>query len=370
MTALDKMEAGDDAVQAHTDSGVINIGTIMTAGDVLEIGKTAARTVMLESWPIAERLIDQRIELILERIIHKIQSRDAALFERFKDPRFLGPLVSVERSFAETGDDELGGVLSGLLVDLAAEPIRTRREIVLRESIECAPKLTSRHLNALTVILRLTRVGHPLALNPSRLAALLDAELRPYFDAVPSDSFDYGYMGATQAGTYMPSLGTTVYGRIHTMHKNSMYEPVHIQELATVYAGPLDQVEAEMNEVAQLIEVPYELTKSAGENPTQQVKLKTTQADRILSNKRQVIESLTSAETKFRDFLRSRSLNEEQFTTLIRNEQPKLAHFLDHVASTGALSFQPSPVGLMLARHEMANRSPETAAQVDVMFED
>jgi hypothetical protein len=358
------MTAGDDATQVYTDSGVINVGTIMTVSEVLEIGKGAARTVLMESWPFAEKLIDQRIGIILEQIIKKMQVKDETLLNRFKDPRFLGPLVSIERSFAETGDRELGGILSGLLADLADEPIRTRREIVLRESIECAPKLTTQHLNALTVILRITRVLHDLALGVDQLLSLLDSELRPYFGVIPADSFDYSYMGATQAGAFVRAIGSSVYGRIYTAHRNAMYDPIDANELGQMYSGSIEQMQSDLNEIVHMIEVPYEISGS------QKFKLKTDQVKKILSADTKVIQSLTPAETKFREFLRSRSVNEQQFTALVRDKNPELAQFFDLIESTGALHFQLSPVGIMLARHEMENRSPEMAAQVDALFED
>jgi hypothetical protein len=366
VTALN-MEARDNAVQVHIDKGTVNIGAVLTVTEIRQIALYAAKTVLLESWPIAEKLIAQRAEQITDQVIAKIGAKNPNLFNRFEDPRFLAPLVSVQRSFAETGDAELGGILSGLLSDLAAEPIRTRREIVLRESMECAPKLTTRHLNALSVIFRITRIVHPLALDPSRLVSLLDSELRPYFDAVPSDSFDYSYMGATQAGTFVPAIGGTIYDRIYASHRNAMYEPFDVDELPKVYAGPIDQIQSEMNEVVHMIEIPYELTEAAGMNPTKKIKLKTDRVNKILSPSPT---GLTAAETKFREFLRRRSINEPQFTALIRDESPELAQFLDRVASTGALSFQLSPVGMMLARHEIETRSPEMAAQLDALFDD
>lgn len=361
------MTAGDDATQIHTDYGVINVGTILTVTEVRAIALDVARSVFLDSLPIAKDIINARTENITDEVIRKIAEKDEQLFERFKDPRFLGPLASSQRNFAETGDPELGGILSGLLADLAGEPIRSRREIVLRESIECAPKLTTPHLNALTVIFSITRFIHKLVVDPADLISLLDSELRPYFGSIPTDSFDYGYMGATQAGTYVPAIGTSIYGQIFATHRNAMYPPFEINEIAQLYAGPsIEQITSDMNEIAHMMELPYALSQMGIEK----LKLKSDLVNKILSPNPNVINSLTEAETKFREFLRGKSINEQQFTDLIRDQSPELAEFFDLVERTGALHFQLSPVGIMLARHEMENRSPEMAAQVDTMFED
>nr|WP_131811348.1 LPO_1073/Vpar_1526 family protein [Mycobacterium kubicae] len=253
-----------------------------------------------------------------------------------------------------------------MLADLAGEPIRTRREIVLREAIECAPKLTTNHLNALSAIFRVTRFRHLRAHGVVHLLSRLDKELRPHFGAIPLDSFDYGYMGATQAGTYVPAVGTSIYSRIVNAHRNAMYEPFDVAEFQHLCTGTIEQITADLTEIAQMIEIPYELSQQG----SQKLKLKPEKVEKILSVDSKVIQGLSGAESKFREFLRKRSVNEKQFTTIVYDENPELAQFFDLLQRTGALNFQLSPVGIMLARHEMENRSPETAAQVDALFED
>lgn len=146
-----------------------------------------------------------------------------------------------------------------------------------------------------------------------------------------------------------------------------MYEPFDVSEFATIFAAEtIEEVQADVSEAGQMIEVPYELSEAG----IQKLKLKTDNAIRILSVKQEVIQQLTSAENKFRIFVRDRSITEQQFETAIREQSPNLTQFLDQLQRTGALSFQLSPVGIMLARHEMESRSPETAAQLDVLFEE
>lgn len=359
------MTAGDDAIQLHTDTGTINYGTNITVTDVLEIGKSAARTVMLESWPFAEKIIDQRIELILNRIIDRMREKDEALLNRFKDPRFLAALVSVEKSFAETGDEELGEILSGLLADLASKSIRSRREIVLRQAVECAPRLTTKHLNALSVIFRISRIRYPYASTASELIAAIDNDLSPYYDAVPKDAFDYEYIGATEAGTYLRMTQSPVSERIYTAHRNALYKPFVINDFVSeVNQGiAIEEIESRMNDVVSVIRL-------VPEDPEQRLKLEPEASDRILSVDSAVISTLKPGEQSLREFLRGRSLTQAEFGAAIREEQPNLADFLEHLGLTGAFNLQLSPVGLMLARHEMVSRAPETATQLDTLFDD
>ena len=65
------MTAGDDATQVYTDSGVINIGTVLTVTEVREIALGVAKSVFLDSLPIARDLIVARTEHITDEVIRK-----------------------------------------------------------------------------------------------------------------------------------------------------------------------------------------------------------------------------------------------------------------------------------------------------------
>lgn len=360
------MNAGDKATQIYTDSGVVNIGNNLTATEVLEIGKGAARTVLMESWPFAEKLIDQRIEIVLESLIRKMQDKDESLLNRFRDPRFLAALVSVEKSFAETGDNELGEVLTGLLTDLASKEIRSRREIVLRQAVECAPRLTTRHLNALSVIFRIDKLRYPFAANATTLITELTNDLSPYFDAIPEDNFDYEYMGSTEAGTYLRMTTSNYLERVYYGHNNALYEPFDIMEFTKGLnqGPPIEDIQSRLNDVIGL------LRTSPGGGSEKQLKLDWDASLRILNNDDQVINELKPGEKNLRAFLKNRSISFDSFSTLVQEQQPELAAFFDKLQRSRAFDFRLSPVGLMLARHEIASRSPEDAEIIDTLFDD
>lgn len=360
------MSAGNDAVQMHTDHGTINYGTVLTLSEVLEIGKGAARTVLMESWPFAEKLIDQRIQIILESLIKKMQEKDEALLNKFRDPRFLAALVSIEKSFAETGDIELGEILTGLLTDLASKELRSRREIVLREAIECAPRLTTKHLNALSVILRIDRIRYPFDRTVAVFISSLAGDLSPYFNAIPDDNFDYEYMGATEAGTYLRMVESNIFERVYYSHRNALYEPFAIDDFVNYLKEKVPSIEeftACLNDVSGLLKV-------VPDDPQNRIKLDWEDGERVLRYADQGTHTVTLGEQYLHEFLMSRSMSLSQFEDAIRNQQPELGKFLDTLQSSRAFDFRLSPVGIMLARHEIGSRSPESAAQIDALFDD
>lgn len=76
-----------------------------------------------------------------DKVLDRINETNPGLFVRWDDPRFLAVVTSAQRSYAETGDEDLTDVLASLVVGLAALPIRSRREIILRQAVDLAPKL-------------------------------------------------------------------------------------------------------------------------------------------------------------------------------------------------------------------------------------
>ncbi|TQK27966.1 LPO_1073/Vpar_1526 family protein [Arthrobacter sp. SLBN-53] len=376
------MTAGDEATQIYTDSGVVNIGTQISVGEVLEIGRAAAKAVLMESWPVAEKLIDQRMQLVLDSVVQKMRAKDDRLLERFKDPRFLAALSSAEKSFAESGDSQLCEILTGLLTDLAYNDIRSRREIILRESIECAPRLTSRHLNALSVIFRTTKMPYRFSANVAGLLARLNEDFAPYFNDIPTDPIDYSYMGATGAGIYMPATSRSIASIIYDAHRGAMHQPFTLSDLEHVFPATYHQfldkrtknrrVEYEDRRLEYALELVEEVPDKPTPSAREQVplRLKWEVSSRLLSNVEKIVLNLSPLERKMRDFIMSRTLPEDSFTVKIRDEQPDLWSFFELLQKTSALNFQPSPVGYMLARYEMASRSPEIAAHIDTLFED
>lgn len=307
----------------------------------------------------ANQTYDNRAIKMTTQVITKTVAVDPELLERFKDPRAQVVLLKAQEAYGETGDDELGAMLAGLVVALVAEPTRTRQEIVLREAIECAPRLTAQHLNALITIVLLTRMSYRQAPDVDSLLGALDDELRPYYGAIPTDSFEFSYMGATAAGLFLPGLGHSVYNKIFTAHPNAMYPGFPPGEIPEEWA-PTQDAGVELGAMLWL--------QKAEPIENSLVKIAPNAADVVLRSDPNAQPPLSEMQMKLRDFVKARSISEADFTAALRDKKPELAAFLDLVTSTMALHFQPSAVGLMLARHAVAVRSQRTAIEMDKMF--
>jgi hypothetical protein len=174
--------------------------------------------------------MNKRLAEFTEMTLDRINVKNPTLFTRFADPRFLAPLARAHRSYAEIGDAELGEVLAGLLSDTAAEQVRTPKEIVLRRAIDCAPLLTQQQIIALGVNLEIKKGRcHPRSVD--ELLEHWESRYRPYYGTIPTRSFDYTYIGTTDAGSFNRGSSLDVYRVLHYQYMNVMYTPFVLSEL-------------------------------------------------------------------------------------------------------------------------------------------
>lgn len=305
-----------------------------------------------------------RFQEFTDIVLARFEGRGAFLYSRFTDPRFIAPLASSHRAFAETGDRALGEILAGLLVEFAeVTPVRSRREIVLREAIECAPKLTSSYFAALATILLLQqKTFYRSGLND--LLTAIDDEFEPYRNRLPLSRLDASHMAAVGTGDYYLGLDLAggPYGAIHRKYANLMYEPFPLQ----------DAPESVRIEDAKSPILGYVDTSEG--DPTQgTVRVLPDFANELLSQDFKVqAESLKWPAYKkdLRRFIQERAITVADLKRKIVDSHPELGRFMNHVEEMQFVVFTLSPVGIMLARQEIARHSPQDAAQIDAFFKD
>lgn len=359
-------QAGRDII-VHNHYGV-------TEERAREISETVSReTVLREGRAVAEAVINERVEHLTNLIFDLIKRVDANLFNRFEDPRFLAALTSAQRGYAETGDADLAEELASLVVGLASQPVRSRREIFMRQAIEVAKQLTTEHVNALSVQTLLTsfKLGEPY-FEPEWLIKALNTLLRPYYGRIPDSPLDYQYMSSMGA-CYTDQLRAFASGPYHILHsryKNAMYSSLvtaDIQDLidpenpdSVAFQKLLGYHAASEEDVKQVDGKPHVTVTGA------RFRVAPEAADRVLSDDRQVGGlSLTTAEAALRALVHPRMLTVDQFKDKVVETKPELAEFLDSVHSSGLLNYHLLPVGLVLAQHEIKARAPQLAAVID-----
>jgi hypothetical protein len=306
-----------------------------------------------------------------DKVVDRINETNPGLFVRWNEPRFLAVLTSVQRSYAETGDEDLGNTLASLVAGLASKPIRSMHEIVLRQAIDVAPHLTSAHLKALTVNLLLTRFHFNQAYDTELLITALDTQFSPYYGELPSSQLDYSYMSSTGVGSYMEGLqdlGNRPYQLVHKRYPNSMYPSFAFAEIQEIVSAEDQRLLAILPDSPDDVVQTGETTRIANIDRAR-FRVVDDRAAAILSNVHGAEEQLTEPERQLRTKVRERSLSADQFRDQITELKPELAEFLRFLEESGAMNFQLHPVGIVLARHEMGDRAPHLATQIDDAFD-
>lgn len=342
---------------------------------VLPEAREVARAVASET---AVQTIDERAGLLVQKVIEQINEDNPQLFARWDDPRFLAALTSAQRSFAETGDEDLADTLARLVKGLASQPIRTRREIVLRQAIEVAPRLTTEHINALAVQMYLTnfKINEPY-FGPDWIIRALNTLLSHYYGRIPTSALDLQYMSSTGVcyTSQLTAFAKSPYQTLHERYANAMYpsftlddvdeiisdaDPDHEKYqrmLAAHVTGPDDVVETDQGQMVSKEGARFRVAPES--------------APRVLARERNVDAfKLTPEEMKLRKMVLQRTLTVEGFKAEVARVKPELATFLDAIERVGVLNYPMHPVGFIIARHEIDSRAPQLAAVIDAAFDE
>jgi hypothetical protein len=378
-----RQEGGDLSTNNQAGRDVHNTTNVTIVEGVTEerartIAETVSReTVLREGRTVAEAVINERVDHLTNLIFGLIKQVDSKLFNRFEDPRFLAALTSAQRGYAETGDTELADELASLLVGLASQKVRSRREIFLRQAIEVAKQLTTEHINALSVQTYLAnfKIGGPY-FGPEWLIKALDTLLSHYYGRVPTSSLDYQYM-SSMGVCYADQLRAFAQGPYHILHdryRNAMYPSLSAEDALHLVApeNPAHSEFEDLLDVHALSENDYLQVGGTARVTMAGARFRLLQAasERILADDSKLAElQLTSTEETLRTLVRPRMLTTEQFREKIVEIRPKLAEFLDFVHSSGLLNYHLLPVGFVLAQHEIKTRAPQLASVIQAAID-
>jgi hypothetical protein len=316
--------------------------------------------------------LNQRFGELTDMLMSRINARDNGLYDRFTDPRFLGPLGSAHRAYAEIGDKSLGERLSSMLEDLAAQTAGDRREIFLRQAIDVTRNLTLEHVNSLAVKVFISTFAFAEPYDTDTLIRSLDNLLSPYYQRIPTSRLDYMYMasaGVCQHGQ-LGSFSLKPFEFLHQKYSNAMYPGLRYSELSQDILKPDTPQRAELESLlVAYVESEDDMTVTeAGVYLSEEnalLRIAVPHATRILSRRNTAEQKLTQAERNLRQFVFARMATVEQFTDRVNELRPELAELLRTLERTDALAFPLQPVGFALAQHAIQDRTPQVAALIE-----
>lgn len=146
------VEGGGTAIQA---AGDVIINTGLSVSDVKAIAMDVFHAHMEIMRGKARETSRLRGEKITNDFFEELQKKNPEGIQQGEDPDFQDALFTVQKEYAKVGDEELGKLLVGLLVDRTKQTSRSIKQLVLNESLRTAPKLTNEQVATLAAIFSL-----------------------------------------------------------------------------------------------------------------------------------------------------------------------------------------------------------------------
>lgn len=197
-------KSGDGSTNIQAEEIIVNHG--LTYSEVKEVALDVFKANFYELSGKAEETAKKRAEEITEDFLTKMKDENPLGFNEAEDPDFQHALFTVQKEYARTGDEQLGDLLVDLLVDRSKQEKRDIMQIVLNESLNIAPKLTTDQLSALSIIFLLRYTMNHRVGNIDLLGEYFDKNIKPFAHSLVKGDSCYQHLQFTSCGSI--SLGS------------------------------------------------------------------------------------------------------------------------------------------------------------------
>lgn len=328
----------------------------------------------LEAYKIAEELIDKKLpaltaeaqrqftdrqDELTKNVIDAIAANQPELLSRLREARVQIALGNAQRGFAESGDADLRIILSELVIETIKEESRTHRDLILRQSIDIASKLTSKQLNALAVLMLLQNTHFPDTHGARGLLRSVTSAYSHYVGAIPSKAGEYSYIASVGCGTeaqltaeFFGGSTPTPLQILYRAHRHLMYGSFYADELPEHLSigeiGHIVRPRLLIQRISDDPQIPHFMYRvSDGVLPE------------ALSGEGYDGAAMPANEANFARFINRRIPSEDEFIRLAEEEFPDIAALFDSIVATRAQYLQINAVGRVLGCQTAITHSPE-----------
>jgi len=169
--------------------------------DVKAIALDVFKSNFYQLSDIAMDTAQKRAEEITNRFLDELMKKNPQGLKSAREPDFQYALFTVQKEYAKSGDNDLGSILVDILVDRTKEVNRNLMQIVLTESLQTAPKLTSNQYAALSVIFVLRYIKHLGMENFSDFCKYIGQMLSPFVPELIKEDSCYQHLVYAGCGT-------------------------------------------------------------------------------------------------------------------------------------------------------------------------
>lgn len=223
-----EQRSGDNSTNFQADNVVIQFG--LTYEDVKNIAIDVYRANFYQLAGIAKTTANERAEEITEKFLQKLRIENPAGFSGAQDPDFQYGIFTVQKEYARNGDKELGDLLVDLLVDRSKHEKRDILQIVLNESLNIAPKLTSDQLAVLALIF-LFKYSQNFGIGTHELLGeYFDKYVLPFSEKLNKSNSCYQHLEYSGCGSF--GMGHTLDGVLRKSYQGLFLHGFEASEVA------------------------------------------------------------------------------------------------------------------------------------------
>lgn len=194
-----KSKSGDNSTTFQAET--VNINQGLNYSEVKDIALDVFNSNFLQLSKEALNTAVQRVEEITNNFIERLKKDKPDSLESVNDPGFQSALYEVQKNYAKTGDKDMADVLVDILVDRVEHKERDLKQIVLDESINVIPKLTSSQLDTLTIIFLLKYSVNYGVVNIDTLKQYLTNNIKPFTDNLSKENSLYQHLEFAGCGS-------------------------------------------------------------------------------------------------------------------------------------------------------------------------
>jgi len=176
---------GDQSINMQAGGAITIIQPSISAEDVIAIARMAAESQFDELVDKAGELATERaVHLVMDKLIPELRRQNPEGIWTFGDPDVQFAMMSAQRAYARSGDENMADILVDILVERTRETQRSIRQLALTESLEVAAKLTTDQLSALTLVWLITYSRFEIDLSVSAFQEQVRRQVRPFLETL------------------------------------------------------------------------------------------------------------------------------------------------------------------------------------------
>lgn len=340
---INKQEGGNKSTNLQGQSIVVHQG--ISYLDAKNIAIDVFKSNYLELSVNAADTAKKRAEELVENFLNEIKQRSPDAVQTMEDPGMQHAIFIAQKEYARTGDKDLSDMLVDILVDRASQEERNLKQIVLDESLNIVPKLTSSQMDSLTIIFIIKYSKNFEISNLESFKNYLTSYIKPFVSILSKENSLFQHLEFT--GCASISMGSTNIQDVFSKTYKGIFCKGFTQEQLVAIIPQYEKYKS--------IIIPCL-------NDSKKFQLAALDEE-VLEEKGEVLNLTTDELNKLKLLLNNYQLNEEESKNLIKKQGAFMNDLFDIWDNSSLKRLTLTSVGIAIAT---ANLRTKTGISVDL----